>query len=391
MTVHYDVIVVGLGAMGSATSYQLAQQGAKVLGLDRFHPPHEMGSSHGETRITRLAVGEGEAYIPLVRRSHAIWRDLEARTEQSVFYETGGYIMCPRDGKTSFHGTSNFVQATATLANQYDIPHELLDAPTVRARHPMINLPNHMDTYYEPSSGLVLPHRAVALQLQVAQQLGATLRMNEPMLDYHYTPDGVTVRTAHDTYHADRLVISSGAWFSECVPPSVAEHITVLRQTLFWFEVEDLPAFSFGRFPFLIWIGDQLEDFFSVFTHIEGGLPAIKMLTEQFIETTSPHTVNRTVSEEEIESFYHTHASKNLHGIKRNCLHSAACLYTMTTDDHFILDWHPESERVLLVSACSGHGFKHSAAVGLAAAELTLHGRTTFDVSPFRLNRFSPA
>ena len=391
MTVKYDVIVVGLGAMGSATTYQLAQQGANVLGLDRFHPPHEMGSSHGETRITRLAVGEGEAYIPLVRRSHAIWRELEIRTEQSVFYEGGGYIMCPHEGDTSFHGTANFVHATATLAKQYDIQHELLDAPTVRARHPMINLPNHMDTYYEPSAGLVLPHRAIALQLEVAQQLGATLRMNEPMLDYTYTADGVTVRTATDPYHADRWVIASGAWFPEWVPNKVAEQLTVLRQTLFWFEVEDLPAFSFGRFPFLIWIGDRLEDFFSVFTHIEGGVPAVKMLTEQFIETTTPHSVNRTVSEEEIESFYYTHASKNLHGIKRNCLHSAVCLYTMTTDDHFILDWHPQSQRVLLVSACSGHGFKHSAAVGQAAAELTLHGQSVFDVSPFRLDRFATA
>ena len=180
----YDTIVIGLGAMGSATLFQLAQRGVRVLGIDQYHPPHTLGSTHGETRITRLAVGEGAAYVPLVRRSHEIWREIEAQTGVTLMHETGGYIIGPKESQVQFHGQQDFVRKSTQLAQQYDIPHVLQSAAQVRERLPTLVLEDHCHAFYEPTGGVVNPELAVEIQLKLAQQHGATVQAGERVIDY---------------------------------------------------------------------------------------------------------------------------------------------------------------------------------------------------------------
>ena len=168
-----DIVVVGLGAVGSAALYRLALSGIRAIGIDRFHPPHDMGSSHGESRITRLAVGEGSAYAPLVRRSHDIWRELEAASGETLFLQTGGLIIGPSEGRASHHGKDDFVRRTIAVATEYAIPHEVLGADAIAERYPQFRLRGDEMACFEPSAGLVFPERCIALQLRLATAAGA--------------------------------------------------------------------------------------------------------------------------------------------------------------------------------------------------------------------------
>ena len=167
----YDVIVVGLGAMGSAALYQLAKRGMHVLGIDQYEPPHTLGSTHGETRITRQANGEGAAYTPLALRSYELWREEEAITKQELLTITGGLIVEDRDG-AAFHGQSGFVERTAKVASEYNIAHQVLDAAGIRAHSPLLKLKGNEIGYYEPNAGLLRPERIVQTQIALARALG---------------------------------------------------------------------------------------------------------------------------------------------------------------------------------------------------------------------------
>ena len=169
MQTNYDVIVVGLGAMGSAALYQLAKRGAKVLGIDQYRPPHTVGSTHGESRITRLATGEGEAYVPFVQRSHAIWRELEAESGESLLTLTGGLIICPKGGGAQFHGQGDFVEHTAAVARQFGIAHDVLAANALRRQWPQLRVEDREYAYFEPTGGVVAVEKAVTVQLRLAE------------------------------------------------------------------------------------------------------------------------------------------------------------------------------------------------------------------------------
>ena len=172
---HYDAIVVGLGALGAATLYQLSQRGARVLGIDQFAPPHDQGSSHGDSRITRLAVGEGDEYVPFVQRSHAIWRELEARTGKPLMTTTGGLVLAPQGRVAEHHGKPDFVRRTIACAQRFGIAHALLDAPAIRARFPQFALQGDELGYFEPEAGFVRPEEAIAAQLEAAVASGAVV------------------------------------------------------------------------------------------------------------------------------------------------------------------------------------------------------------------------
>ena len=186
-----DVIVVGLGAFGSALLYQLARRGIQAIGIDRFAPPHDRGSSHGETRITRLAVGEGDAYAPIVRRSHSIWRELEAESGATLMRTTGGLIMAPEGSAARHHGRENFVRRSLAMAARFSVPHERLEAAEIAARYPQFQLRGDEIAYFEPSAGLLLPEACIATQLALARRHGATTRLNERVISVEQTAGGV--------------------------------------------------------------------------------------------------------------------------------------------------------------------------------------------------------
>lgn len=210
---HYDVIVIGLGAMGAATLYQLAKRGVRVAGVDRYAPPHDQGSSHGDTRITRQAVGEGAAYVPLALNSQRIWRELEAQSGEALFEACGMLMLSSSHQPTRGHGTADFGGETAALAKRFGIEHRLLDAAGIRARFPQFGgFGDGATGYYEPGAGYVRPERAIEVQLRLAETLGAVLHGNTLVEAIESEAGGIRVRTSSGTHTADKAIVCAGMW-----------------------------------------------------------------------------------------------------------------------------------------------------------------------------------
>ena len=384
---HYDLIVVGLGAMGAAVALHAQQLGQHVLGIDRDDPPHEMGSSHAETRMTRLAVGEGEQYLPFVARSHEIWRELEADTGERLFYESGGCIIT-KPQPTDEARWNDFVSATAKVAAQSSVAFEQISPDELRSLHPAIRVQDDDKVGLEPTGGIVMCERAIEIQLELAAEFGAEVHTNEAVISVEPHPSGqegqVLVMTDRARYAADHVVLAAGPWMPELAGAADSEQLTVTRQVVFWFEVDDPDAFSVEDFPTVIWPGHSIDDYIGVFPIPPDGTQALKILGEQFADVTNPGSVDRTVSQTEIDKFYQTKVAPRLYGVTATCVKATVCLYTNTPDDHFFIDTDPRSDSITIMSPCSGHGFKHSAALGEAVAQQVAIGRSDLDLNPFR-------
>jgi sarcosine oxidase len=383
-----DILVVGLGAMGSAAVYQAAKRGARVIGIDRFAPPHAHGSTLGESRITREAVGEGEVYVPFAMRSHRIWREIEAETGETLFLACGGLFLESGGIAASHPGKEQFLDRTIAAAQKFGIAHEVLDAGKIAARYPQFRLTGDERGYFEPGAGLVRPEACVAAQLTLARRHGAAVHTGETVTKVLPNGGGARVETNRAIYEAGRVILAAGAWNGALAGAAIP--LTVHRQVLFWFEAEDPAPFRPERFPVFIWMhGDGAEDWFYGFPMLPGAL-GVKLASETFADPQqSPEAVQREIGPDEAQALYNRHVAGRLNGLRPTCSQAATCLYTATPDHHFLIDRHPDSEHILLVSACSGHGFKHSAAIGEAAAELAITGRSTLDVSAFGLGRLS--
>lgn len=381
-----DVAVIGLGVMGGAVLMQLARAGIAVIGFDRFAPPHSLGSSHGETRITRMSVGEGESYAPLVRRSHQIWRELEAATGKTLLIQTGGLVMAPRDGVASHHGTSNFVLRSAEVAQRFGIPHEMLDAAEVMHRFPQFRLTGREIAVFEPGAGMLIPESCVAMQLQQAEALGATLAFGEAVLDLRETATGVLLRTSRRNIEVGRIVVAAGPWLARLLGGVFNRVAVPYRQVLHWFHPDQPAAYAPGRFPVFIWMhGDTQEDYFYGFP--TAGTAEIKVATEQYEPPADPNEEPPPVDPDESRRMFERHVRGRLDGIAPAARRTAACMYTATPDAGFIVDDVPGLPRALVVSACSGHGFKHAAALGEAIAQKITKGHSAIPLDAFALKR----
>jgi sarcosine oxidase len=376
-------IVVGLGAMGSAACLQLARRGVSVVGIDQYVPPHAYGSTHGDTRITRLAVGEGAEYIPLVQRSHQLWRELEEQSGARLLTQCGGLILS-RPG-------SAFFEQTQALAQRFGIKHERLDNAQLRRRLAMFAVDEETEAYYEPSAGIVWPEAAVRVQLDLARREGVRLCLGERVTGWSASGAGVTVTTGAGTHTADRLVLCTGAWLPELFPEA-RRLVAVYRQLLHWFEIRegyerlrDMPVFvwDFG--------GERGE-----FVHLDGfyGFPAVdgrggglKLGTESYETTSQPDGRQHPATRVQSEDLYRDYVRHRLPWLGPQTVRSASCLYTSTRANRFVIDEHPDQDAVLIVSACSGHGFKHSPAIGEAAAQWATGDATASgpDLTGFRL------
>jgi len=387
MSERCEVVVLGLGAMGAATLYQLAKAGVNVVGIDRHHPPHNLGSSHGDTRITRLSVGEGAQYVPIVRNSHRIWRELEALTGESLF-EQSGLLVLTSSAEFDPEDQTDFTLRTIGLAQTYGIEHEVLSAEQIRQRFPQFaNVHDSAIGYFEPGGGFVRPERCIDVQLKLAEQHGATLYKGETVTAISSNEEGVTVTTNQRTLRADKLVISAGNWNGELLGEPYENLLSVYRQKLFWFELEE-NAGLVGHSPTFILTHGRGDD------KINYGFPALpgessmKIATAQYHTSTLPQAIDRTVSATEAQDMYEHQVHERIAGVTSKVLKSAVCAYTVTPDRHFIIDEHPSLQHTLFVSACSGHGFKHSAALGEAFAQWCMRGSSDLDLSSFSLKRF---
>jgi sarcosine oxidase len=384
----YDAIVLGLGAMGSATLYQLAKRGARVLGIDRYNPPHDLGSTHGDTRVTRLAIGEGTHYTPLVQRSHEIWRAIERETGADLLTMNGGLIVSSA-AKSSFTHVPQFFENTVAAAEAYGIAHEMLDTAALRHRFPQLAIRDGETGYYEPSAGFVRPEACISAQLDLARKHGAEIHTGERVLSFEESRDAVSVMTGSATYTADTLIVAAGPWLPALLGERLSGNFKIYRQTLFWFDAGDKTGmFAADRFPIFIWELQQSRQGIYGFPAIDGPQGGVKIATEQYASTTSADDAQREVSQDEITAMYETYIAPNLPALTRRCVKAVSCLYTVTPDSQFVIDRHPYVRRVIVASPCSGHGFKHSAAIGEALAALATGGESPFDLSPFRFARF---
>lgn len=370
----FDVIIIGLGAMGSAAAYHLSRRRRRVLGLDRFTPPHAFGSSHGQTRIIREAYFEHPHYVPLVQHAYENWAELERESGQRLFQQTGGLMIGPPDGQ--------LVAGAQRSAQIHHLSHELLSAAEMRRRFPAFRPSDDMVAVWEPRAGILFPERCIESHLQMARKCGAVLRFDEPAATWECNGDSVRVLTPEGEYQAQRLLITAGAWTSQLIA-DLALPLAIERQVLLWFDPIAHPEhFDPQHCP--IYIAEHEPN------HIIYGFPnlaeGVKVGRHHEGESTDPDRVRREVGPEDIEA---------MRAILRHFMPAidiapratAVCLYTNTPDSHFLIDFHPHHPQVLLASICSGHGFKFSSTFGEILADLLTTGRSTFDLSLFRLAR----
>ena len=384
MPVAYDVVVLGLGAMGAAATYQLARRGARVLGIDRYSPPHEFGSTHGDTRVTRVACGEGPEYSVFAARSHQIWRELEAELGMDLFTQNGLLVLFGPGKRAANHSVADFRGATVDAAKKAKLDYEILDTAQIRQRYPAFNVADGDEAYHDDVGGFVRPERCVTAQLQKAKALGADLHLNETVLSFDQAGGSVTVKTDKGTYHAMELIVAAGSWLPDFLKPALAGQFKVTRQVLYWFRAKgatEHAQFLPERFPVYIWQVPAPQPIYGF--PATGGLDeGVKLATEQDRSATTPDTVARAVSPDEIREMYETYVGPYFPGLSPTCVKHKVCLYTQVERARFIIDRHPDADRVIVASPCSGHGFKHSAGIGELLAQMAL-GEKHQDIARF--------
>jgi sarcosine oxidase len=384
MPVAYDVVVLVLGAMGAAATYQLAKRGARVLGIDRYSPPHEFGSTHGDTRITRIACGEGPEYTAFAVRSHQIWRELEAELGMDLFTQNGLLVLFGPGTRPANHSVPDFLSATVDAAKKAKLAYEILDTAQIRQRYPAFNVADGDQAYHDDVGGFVRPERCVTAQLQKAKALGADMHLNETVISFDQADGSVAVKTDKDTYHARELIVAAGSWLPAFLKPALAGQFKVTRQVLYWFRAKgarEHAQFSPERFPVYIWQLPAPQPIYGF--PATGGLEeGVKLATEQDHTTTTPEAVSRAVGPDEIREMYETYVGPYFPGLSPTCVKHKVCLYTQVDGARFIIDRHPDASRVIVASPCSGHGFKHSAGVGELLAQMAL-GEEHQDIARF--------
>ncbi len=363
---HFDVIVAGLGAMGSATAAHLSRRGKKVLGLERWLPGHKNGSSHGDSRIIREMYFEHPMYVPLLQRAYELWAELGP-----VLNVYGGLMIGPEDGM--------LVTGTLRSANEHGLAHEILSSREVRKRYPAFELQSNLVAVVDPRAGWLDPEQCNAGHLKMAARNGADLHFEEPMTEWAPSAEGIEVTTPQATYSADHLVLSVGAWTRD-VP------LEVERQAVFWFNAPDSSNYERSQFP--IWAHEYKAGHISYgFPQLERGVKSSIMHSGEILA--NPDEVNREVGDDELEALRRAITPVLPELAKAHVRDRDTCLFTNTSDHDFVIDFHPKSDRVLVSSACSGHGFKFASAIGEIQADLVTQGWSRFDLTPFKLARFS--
>jgi sarcosine oxidase len=380
----FDVIVLGLGAMGSAALYQLAKRSADVLGIDRFEPPHPYGSSGGETRITRIACGEGADYSHFATRSHAIWREIEAELGVELLTQNGLLVISGPGQRAAGHDNPEFLKTTIAAARLAQVPHRIMTGADVRTEFPVFDVRNDDVAYHDAVGGFVRPEQCIAAQLALARRNRAAIHVNETVLGFEPQAGSVRVTTDKAVYAATRLVVTAGPWLPALLGGGSSLPFTVTRQVLYWFRLRDekaLAAFKPERCPVYIWQipAPQIVYGFPALGGVEDG---VKLATEQYAEATTPDAVDRTVEPDEIAAMYRTYVAPYFPGLTSICVKTHVCLYTWVAQARFVIDRHPACDDVIVASPCSGHGFKHSAAIGELLAQMAL-GEPHHDISRF--------
>jgi sarcosine oxidase len=368
----YDVVVVGVGGMGSAALHHLARRGKRVLGLERFDLLHEQGSSHGLTRIIRLAYFEHSDYVPLLRRAYELWRELEGEAGEQLLWVTG----IVEGGERIFDGV---LRSCA----DHDLEHEVLSSAELGRRFPAYRLSEETQVVFQPDGGFLAPERSIVAHVQGALARGAVLRARERVLEWDETVNGVRVVTDRRTVEAERLVLTAGAW-SDAVARLPTGSVKPVRQALAWFQTTRTELFTPERMPVFNLIVDG-EHFYGFPAH---GIPGVKLgRYEREGESGDPDSISREATIDD-EVPLRAFAERHLPDGAGPTIALKTCLFELSPDEHFLIDRHPESDNAVVAAGFSGHGFKFCSVVGEILADLALDGETRHDIGLFRLSRF---
>jgi sarcosine oxidase len=374
LSARYDVIVLGVGAMGSATVYQLARRGKRVLGLERYDIPHAMGSSHGHTRIIRLAYYEDPSYVMLLQRSYELWRSIQARAGERLLHITGSVDAGPSN--------SWVFKGSLQSCLQHELPHQVLTSKELAERFPGYRLPHETLAVLQPEGGFLLPERCIVAYVTAAQAEGAEVHGRERVLEWLPLGDGVRVITDHGVYETDHLVVTAGAWNAKLLP--FLEGLAVPeRQVLAWLQPQCPELFTPDRFP----VFNLLVEEGRFYGLPSFGVPGFKFgRYHHFEETVDPDRLEREPRRDD-EELLRGFAARYFPGGSGPTMSLAVCMFTNTSDNHFVIDLHPDYPQVSFASPCSGHGFKFASVIGEIMADLAERGTTRHNIELFRLDR----
>ena len=374
MSTRYDVVVVGCGGVGSAVSQNLSSRGMKVLTLEKFGLNHENGSSHGKTRIIRLAYYEDERYVPLLRRAFELWRELERKTGKTLMRLTGGLMMGNPEGE--------LLTGVLRSVKTHGIPYRMLSASETEARFEAFDLDESFSAVFEENAGILFPEECIEASVQLAKEAACEFRFNEEVTKWRSGPPGVKVQTSKGGYAADKVVFCTGAWTGRLLGRVIP--LEIERQVPLWFSSGGLDFFTPARMP--IFISEESgKRFFYGIPDVGHGVKVARTHGGVMVD---PDTVSRKVTDEDtkpVKAF----ASERLPMLGREPIASTTCRYANTPDLNFAVGLLPKDPRVAVVSACSGHGFKFTGVLGEVVADLVTSGRSRFDISFIGLDRFS--
>ena len=371
----FDVVVVGLGATGAAALHRLARRGVRVLGIERLTPGHDQGSSHGESRIIRLGYFEHPSYVPLLRRSYALWRELEAEANAKLLHITGIVEIGPPGGEV--------VSGTLAASRLHDLPHQVMNAAETMRRFPAFKIPHDYLGVFQPDGGFIAAEAAMAAMLAQARTAGAEVQTGVVVRSVTPRHNGVRIETGAGLIEARNAIVAAGPWLSTLMPDLPAP-LRVTREVMAWFEPRNPAPFLSGPFPVFL-LESPLGQHYG-FPPWRGGLLKIAKHHHRN-ETVDPDHVDRVVSAED-EALIRPAVGQYIPAAAGALRFAKTCLYTMTPDRDFLIDRLPGEPNIVVASPCSGHGFKFAPVVGEILADLTTEGGTGHDISRFRLNRF---
>ena len=376
---HFDVVVCGLGAMGSAALHHLARRGKRVLGLERYTPGHDRGSSHGSKRIIRLGYFEHPSYVPLLRRAYTLWRELETAVGRRLLHVTGIAEIGPPAGP--------LVQGTLASARLHDLRHEVLPAPELMRRFPAFRLPQDYVAVLQPDGGFLEAEPSIAAHLALASAAGARIRSGETVRAIEPRAGRVRVITDRGTVEAGAAIVAAGAWTKSLLPEFGAT-LRVTREVMGWFAMADGDPSSAGQLPVFIIESRHGMHYGIPSPPGASGPTEIKVAKHHHRnETVDPDAYDRTVSAED-EALIRAAIADHLPVANGELTAAKTCLYTMTPDGDFLIDHLPGAPNVIVASPCSGHGFKFAPVIGEVLADLATTGTTAHDIGRFSLGRF---
>ena len=371
----YDLIVVGLGAMGRAAACQAAQRGARVLGLDAHPDGHDLGSSHGMTRATRTAYFEAPEYVPLVRRAHAHWQDLERETDQQLLTMTGALYLGPPGNPL----TTGVLRA----ADEHGLAHDVLAGAGFARRFPGFALPEGWEAVWESGGGILRAAACLQAHVNLARRHGADLRFSTPALAWRRDGDGVAVDTRQGTVRAGAMILTPGPW----APQALADldlPLSCRRIVVPHFDAIDPSLYPALDVSVYFWMTP--EGIYAGFPHLDG--EGIKVMRHDVGEGGSPDTIRRAISAEDTDQISRFLA-KYMPLANGPVSRATTCLYTMTPDNHFIVDRHPTIPGLVFGCGFCGHGFKFAPVIGEALSDLALDGATDLPVDFLSAGRFA--